>query len=1383
MQERDGFTGRWEVIRWTKLRKVTQQAFSEVGKRNFGRPTCLAVTTSIVIGTSKGIILIFDYRQNNKGIIGAGTKATECGAVTSLAISADHTIVVGGHAEGHIFTWEMNRPARPFLHIPPIQLDQAHTRGTDGHVSGGAVLHVGFLGYRHTALVSADDRGMAFSHLATRGTGAVARTVHTTRILGRYPDLVIRQSKPRKASSVLALSPLPLGNIEQDTDTLGLVALMTPYLLVIVSTTPTAQTQHKSARPKEVVDHSAMSAALAWFPAIKLKDKTSQVSKTKLVYCWSDVLSVLDVTVVEPPNPVEKDKPPELQFHVRKRWKAEEAIVAVQWLSRSVMAILTMTQQMIILEEASMHVTGSVDLLQKHVYHIDSYSKQLHSLVEQLDVEDSPMHGVVADAFHMSFRAYKGRLFLLGFNDVSVGSLSSWADRLLAMMEAGDFVGAIQLAASYYAGGAEKGAVGLPEEDATRHAMVRERLLEVISASLKYVFGRHEQAGGVKSDPSQLKDFAVAAVAACVSIDNQDYLFEEIYAWFEEHGEVSIFLDVLERYIIDGQIRLIPPPVTKSLIDHFMTTHTLTNLEEIICLLDTTAMDIDQVTTLCKKYHLYDAYIYVWNRALNDYTSPIKELLKMSQISAGSNGDVDATARNQNDVRKLFPYLSFVLTGRIYPTGLPMEDDEATHAKTQIYDFFFSGGVADAHSSGDGQQQRVRTHMPYPHLREVLAYDAPSFLGVLNEAFEDSYLNDDESFDDRADDDNVHGVKITRDSVRKTMNRQYITRILLEVMNPKHFVAEDTIYLDMFVARNLPKYPQSILLSGTTLNQILDRLCHPPGNDLVDDCQLSAEYLLSVYHRALKSLYKSEHQYAELIQVFFLTEEDQDEVFTAIVDCLRTSSDLNAKQRRDVADVVKQHAADLVRLDRTRTAGLIDRVAPDLHGSLLALLGDARGQYQYLKAIMEPRERIMSGTADKRSRIRLLEHYIQLMCQFDRARVADFVDGLREGDLRLQEVLPSMESSGAVDAAVKLLAKAGQVRDAMDRLTQYLRTLEAALVALLGLSTDSRDAPSSNGAIHDLLETIGKYSGVGVWLCQLQTNAAPPQRPAVGSTTRTAATKYSLIFEETLWLDLMIAVVHIGRSATSTMLGHVHAGVDDEGNEAAAFLRQVIQRVFTALLAATTTSRDGTMGRSDVSFLRVLRAFLTDAAATSPSLSALRAVIRSIFSAYAYEESLLALANSMLEKDLFVHVDEIAKLRQRGWRPRGQVCEICTRRVWGPGTGAWIWEAWQKEQDAESRRREARQVTEEDIRRIEEEAMMGKGKAAAGLRHRPADDEEAGDMASGDQGATVIFSCRHLYHQQCLDSGIDRGNGRSPGEERTLHEHLQLVCPACIIHR
>lgn len=64
----------WEVVRWTRLNKMNGQAFSEAGRRSFGSPTCLAVSALIVLGTSKGVILLFDFNQNLKMIMGPGTK-------------------------------------------------------------------------------------------------------------------------------------------------------------------------------------------------------------------------------------------------------------------------------------------------------------------------------------------------------------------------------------------------------------------------------------------------------------------------------------------------------------------------------------------------------------------------------------------------------------------------------------------------------------------------------------------------------------------------------------------------------------------------------------------------------------------------------------------------------------------------------------------------------------------------------------------------------------------------------------------------------------------------------------------------------------------------------------------------------------------------------------------------------------------------------------------------------------------------------------------------------------------------------------------------------------------------------------------------------------
>ncbi|CAG8106369.1 unnamed protein product [Penicillium nalgiovense] len=1422
--------GPWDVVRWTKLRKITGQAFSEIGKRNFGRPTCLAVSTSIVIGTSKGIILVFDYQQSLKTIIGTGTPAVECGAVTSLALSADHSTVAGGHDSGDIFTWEISRSAKPFLHIPPIPANQVETRISDGHLSGSAVIHIGFLGTRRTAMVSADTRGMSFSHLATRGMGAVGRTVKTTRILGRYPQAAA-EIKRRKPSSVLAFSPLPLGNVEQSTDPLGLVAMLTPYLLVIVSTTPVAQTQHKAPRPKEVPAHSALTGALAWFPAIRLKGKDTQTSNTKLVYCWSNVLTVLEVSEPESDEPADKDKPPGLVFRPRSRWRADEAIVAVQWLSRSVLAVFTITQRLLIIEDYSMHVTDSVDLANRHIYHTDLFSSQLHSLVEQLDEEDDSMHGVVADAFHMSFRSYKGRLFLLGYNEALVGNLSNWADRLLALMEAGDFIGAIRLATSYYTGESEKLTVGLPEEDVLRQPIVQERLLEMISASLKYAFGRNSEANNGRLENHQLEELAEVSIAACVYMGDEEFLWEEVFNWYEEQDSAGIFLDALEPRIVDGTLRSLPPVAVKVLINHFIGTHSAGRLEEIICLLDTTTMDIDQVTTLCKQHDLYDAFIYVWNRCLMDYVGPLEELLHMipSQPQPLVNGDYVIELRRQNNAMKMFPYLSFILTGRIYPTGDDMDEAVATRAKTDLYQFLFSG-----HGSGTAPGDTNEADS-FSQLRAMLKFDASSFMSMLNEAFEDSFLNEPES-----EDISTSGMLI---------NRQYLVSILLQVMTGDFFTPFDTIYLDMFIARNLPKYPQYILLSGTTLHQVLVRVCQYPEQEMAEDCELSAEYLLSFYHppdvqsmiplfkaarffRILKSTYRSEKQYPLLVMTYLEDPSDRDAIFTCLHDCLRPRSGLGKKQRRDIVDVVKEHAREIAAIDVTHAARTMQDLAPETHSTFLRVLeDDPQKQYQYLLVLVEPQAQTADTKFSPGVENWMIERYVQLLCKYNPSHVADFVDGLRVGDIHLEELLPSIEESGAIDAAVILLARQGQVREALDRLVAHLSTLESGLVGILQSVRDSPDSATTAEAIDDLIESLNKYAGVGTWLCQGQTKTAKQSRTGSANGKRNAPTlDQPLAFDELLWLDHIEAVVRIasnvfafiqGNNAQISLPAQPTASLAGESGRLTTAFRTLVQQVFTALLASTVKSSPTTTERTDVAFLRILRAFLTRAATWSPSLLELRAVLASIFSAYSYEKSLLTLANGMLDRDLFVHVDEVSRLRQQGWRPRGHVCEICRSRIWGPSVGEAHWSAF------EARRAEvyARRIA----RRNEDgynPSNRGKGKAADvgvgqmshldaggahGHAHVPAHREHGARGGMSDANANhdhehdhaesgtgystattvtdsppepvVVFACRHLYHRRCVLDAISAG--ARPAETAFRRDHLpdwsgaELFCPTC----
>ncbi|RVD82877.1 uncharacterized protein DFL_007288 [Arthrobotrys flagrans] len=1425
----------WDVIRWTKLKKLKAQLYSESGRRAYGEPTCINIFTSIAVGTSRGLILIFDYHQTLMSVIGQNLKAVECGGITSLAISADYTTIAGGHAKGYIFTWEIGKSARPFLSIPPIPLGEIDGKKEDGHVQGTSVLHLGFLGTRHTALVSADDKGMAFSHLASRSL--VGRVVKTTRILGRYPFDIATASRPRKPSSVLAFASLPLGNAPQPTDTMGLTAMLTPYLLVIVSTTPIAQTQHKLARPKEVASEAALSGCLAWFPAIKLKNdgqksnKHNQVMQPRLAYCWSNVLTVMEVLHAEKEGAdIDPYKPPALQFRLKSRWKSDEAIVAVQWLNRQILCVVTVSQRLIIIEEPTMRATERFDLIPKHIYHHDYFARQLRSLVGSMDEEGS-LHASIADAYYNSVKTFKGRIFLLGSFDMSVGALSNWADRLLSLMEVGDFIGALKLATSFYLGGTEMITVGLPSDDDSRHTMVRDKLLDMMGASLRYAFGLTAQSVPIK-EREQLQELATACVTACMGMDTTDFLFETVFEVFEDGSAEGIFLETLEPLILNGELTYLPPTVVKSLISHYTSLSLESRLEEIICHMDPRTMDIHQVTGLCKEHGLYDALIYVWNQALSDYITPITELLALIIPLITPNDGVEVQSLNSTNALKMFPYLSYILTGRSYPTGEIMSDSEAISAKAMLYYFLFLGRSIQW---PDGTSDYILTKTTnynnepsFPYLRAILEFDAPSFLSCLNEAFEDPFLNDDLNSSNLSA--SAGSPELSEDQVfGRSVNRQYIVSILLEVMNPTDFTPQDTIYLDMFIARNLPKYPQYLLFPGSTLQRVLLGLCNYPSSDITEDCQLSAEYLLSVYHppdinslidafisagfyRVLKTVFRTEKDYPRLMEMYFEDTDALSTVFGCINELLRPASALTAKQREEVKAVIKGHAKQLAEIDAEKAAETLSAVGPDLHHAVVSsCVEEPEAQYKYLKVVFGSSEK------NKRRKIRnerdtiteygsLLELYIRLMCSYDFERVSGFLETLSPGDLKIDQVIPALEDRGAIDGVVLLMAREGLIKEAMKKLVQHLGVLEAAFVGLLRGCVDDEEGYQDNDNVGDMLIALQKFSKVGIWLCQGQMAALESRlRGSAGRMTLKKALNNKnspLTAEEDLWLDLIECVVHISKSATGVLRTTANMNMMTPVSPSVASVSEISSRpvsrassksqrshysmlgerrllaathrlvhdVFTALLSATSAG-----GQNTTSFLRILRAFLNRAAITSPSLADLRNVLASIFDTYTYEEQLLALSGKLLEKDLFLKVEDAATLRQQGWKPKGQLCEGCGKKLWGTGAAGGIYAAWEtKRIEAFEKSRDGRM--EKEARRERERfgsISKGKGKAMLatlhdersalpGVKENPASGKDGeGDTAAGQKEGggdkeistiIMVFHCGHIYHRSCLES-------------------------------
>ncbi|KAG0328132.1 Vacuolar protein sorting-associated protein 8 [Dissophora globulifera] len=928
----------WETFRWTPLLKLSEQLFSEEIRASSGLGTCIAVSNIIAVGTSRGSILVYSMTQALIGIFGSPQYALEHGSVCSIAISTDNTYMVAGHSLGSIIVWNISKPATPSRIIPPVTKDMALSGRKLGHLRGSAVLHVGFVGIKRVEVVSADDQGMAFHHLLYKVM--MVNAVETTRLLGKYPapkfvrGVDARAIAPSRQSTVFGMGLLPYGQAPHPAESAGLVALLTPFKMLIVCLKPQPQTLFKFLRPKDLQSREGESPAvisgnLAWFPATKSqKGSDGDVVETNplLAFSWNRHLYIFQIvkTTGQGPTHLGPDRKPVSEANARSPkfdfvkvgdWVCREGIVGIQWVRPQILLLLTNTEDVVVFDPKLMCETErcSARSLQL-VYHdwfrdvAKAYRPAATAGVVPSDVK-LPSGDM---CYNSSWRVYKGKIFVLGLRRLQVGTILNWTDRILALVKSGDFLEGIALATLFYIGKSVQAAVvGLPENEVTRKQLVGEEIYKLLTASLNYTFNPERMldvdadaaAGGVGAGTVLFHDLAIQAIESCLAIDDQGFLFEDVYERYAEASTLmqGIFLQSLESYILQDRLTEMPPQVMQAFVKYYSSRGMFMELELCICHTPCHVFEMDQIVDLCQRHKLYTALIYVWNKSIGDYVSPVVELLKVIKTilkerrlkgspheSTSMAADQEHGYTHDNDrslhgftgdkahqhdelsneeiVQKLYNYLSDSLLGRSYIDGKDLEESEAVATKVSLYSFMFSGrcvmwppvgGQLILTGDADDDEDAEPT---YPYLRLLLRYDSEEFLKVMELAFEDSYLAS----------TNRDFSQITRngqDGPGRVMSRQLIINTLLEVLTPsassfsnsshsdlngnggseEEYTAKDVAHLYSFIARNYAKSPKTLALSPTTLHRILTRLSSDTDTSTREERQIAVQALLRCY--------------------------------------------------------------------------------------------------------------------------------------------------------------------------------------------------------------------------------------------------------------------------------------------------------------------------------------------------------------------------------------------------------------------------------------------------------------------------------------------------------------------------------------------------------
>ncbi|GAA97022.1 uncharacterized protein L969DRAFT_611396 [Mixia osmundae IAM 14324] len=1232
---------RSDPFRWTPLRKVSARAFQTRPRRSaqqptnvalshlalLGAPTTLAANGFIAIGHERGWVSVFDYTQTLRCIAGSEAIANEAGAVTALAISHDHSFLAVGHANGAIHLYDVTKPAQPARSVPPTTLDLVVAGRAEGHLIGSKITRLGFVGLRHTAIVSSDESGLTFYHSLGKVFGLANTDV--VRILGQYPSdssRIVSTRRPsdpqttaidhvgfkmprrRKPISVIDMAPLPLGPLPHTSDDLALVAIITASKILIAGLKPSPRTWWRAVREDSKPDAFG---ALAWFPCrAALADEAGDAARDPLLaYAWGNQVYFVHVAAATPAESPDKKAAPQLIFRQGSSWQSRDNIIDLLWISPRALLVVS---------------TVSMEIIDPTTKQRTARGRPNFAFLPSGD----PPRDVVAqrsdgEASLQTLRAHKGKVFWLTSVDLQVGIPFSWADRVLELVNSSRLLEAIELTTAYYKGEAQGGTSGLPEDDALRRDTVRPKLFEIMNASLRYCFSeermisQHASSDGRGVDRSSLFEGLVGVCTrACLALNEHDYLFNDVFEAYLEHGIESIYLARIEPFILADKLPRPPIPIVQRLVDMHERAGEEREAEQILWHVDADCLDIDQAIQLCRRHNLQDALIYVYSQSMLDYITPLVELIGMiagilrrreDALHNSERNDAETTA---SQAYKIFPYLSDVLSGLVYPSKRVIEVTAANRARRLLYGFLLSRrSIAWPRGAADSvlTTTSLEDEPIYPYATALLRFDAEAMLDVLDLAFEDSFLNQESS---RMD----------------TLSRQGIIDVLLDVASQTdtRLLESDLTFLHIFVARNLPKYPQFISLSRTAYWTIFQHLTSDPDLSTYADRQLAIEYLLSVYapddhdeesvrllesagfYRILKSRHRHKRDWPAYVEVLLADEDDNDGLFADLDAAL---SDTNVTDIRSVQSKIFEGMPTLIAHGAQEAVAFVETKMSSNHNAAIAALHDAPNlRYAYLRALLHPLDDLDNPLPDVAGIVQLEPQYqdqfLDDLCEYDPGEVLQYLT----------------YHSRAATVHAQEICRSHNVYDASVWLSHRLRGSAAALTTFSWCMEHATDPLSD--AYGDGEALIGQACKVACEVC-----AADDQEQAATDA----------------WHALLSSIMSTAASTSSK-------------GELYSLTTSVLNQALLALVANATRQR--------VALPALMRQLIEDLSRSRSSsagiqYSAFRTVVSTMIDTCRSETDLLTATSNLTAQDVWDQTELLFVERELGWRSRSRVCSVC----------------------------------------------------------------------------------------------------------------------------
>ncbi|XP_010522886.1 PREDICTED: vacuolar protein sorting-associated protein 8 homolog isoform X2 [Tarenaya hassleriana] len=733
---------------------ISRTISSSVFKQDHGSPQVLAVHSNyIAVGMSKGVIFVVPSKYSSHNADQMDTKMIWLGLqgersqapVTSICFNQHGDLLLAGYGDGHVTVWDMQRASAAKV------ITGEHT---------APVVHTFFLGRdsqgsRQFKAITSDTKGLVFLHTFSWVLLLNMYSVKTQCLLDGQKNGTVLSASPLSdefcgsplvssqgntavpSSSIASMmggvvgvdSGWKLFNEGSSSVEEGVVIFVTYQTALVVKLIPNLEVYAQLPRPEGVREGSM--PYTAWKCVMQKRDSSAENSSKEA----ADRVSLLAIAW---DRRVQVAKLVKSDLKEYAKWSLDSAAIGVAWLDDQMLVVPTLTGHLYLfakdgtmIHQTKFSVDGSSgdNLVSYHTYFTNVF-------------------GNPEKSYHNSVGVRGASVYILGTVHLVISRLLPWKERVNVLRKAGDWMGAFNMAMILYDGQAH-GVVDLPKTvDTIREAIapsLAELLLSYVDEVFSYIsiavsnqiekFGvTHEPSNGTFSANSEIKEqynrVGGVAVEFCVHINRMDLLFDEIFSRFVAVEQRDTFLELLEPYILKDMLGSLPPEIMQALVEHYSGKGWLQRIEQCVLHMDISSLDFNQVVRICREHGLYGALIYLFNKGLDDFRSPLEELLTVLWNSESQR----ATTIGY----RMLVYLKHCFLGLAFPPGhgsLPAI--RLPSLRTELIQFLLEN--SNAHDSSTAS--RLASGEIYLNLYHLLQMDTEATLDVIRCAFTENELS------------------------------------------------------------------------------------------------------------------------------------------------------------------------------------------------------------------------------------------------------------------------------------------------------------------------------------------------------------------------------------------------------------------------------------------------------------------------------------------------------------------------------------------------------------------------------------------------------------------------------------------------------------------